>query len=443
MANTTTARQPFPGRQDDQAGFSFRPISSYILKIASRCNLNCKYCYMYNLGDTTYLKQPAVMSRQVVDATITRIQEHALRHGLESVTIIFHGGEPLLAGEDFFRHFVETANERLRPSVSPRFSMQTNATLLSPRWLDILAELKVGFGISLDGPPEINDLNRVDHQGRGSYRKVADAIQLINGSERPTSSRKSALTVINVESDPLIVYRHLRDLGFDSVDFLLPDGTYDFPPPALTPESEDTSYADWLIPIFDDWFDSADGNFRIRLFVNILRLVFGAERSTENIGGRKGACVVIETDGGIEPVSALKACGEGFTKVGLNVMENEIDEIYDIPLFGPYLSGPDALCDQCRQCPIVEVCGGGYLPHRYRTANGFDNPSIYCKDLLKLISHIQERALRALPDEMRLQMRVATLRALSDSKEKTASSKSAAAVASGSSSTERPAVPIP
>src|SRR4030095_6264020 len=352
---------------------------------------------MYNLGDTSYRQQPAVMSEHVVEAALQRIRQHAVHKGLESVKLIFHGGDPLLAGEAFFRHFVETATRILTPEVTPQFSMQTNAVLLSEKWLELLGELKIHFGISLDGPAEIHDANRVDHQGRGSYQRVAQAIALIRSRQECGRISTRVLTVVNLESDTLRVYKHIRALGAAVVDFLLPDGTYDAPPPGKSSSSDDTPYADWLIPIFDEWLDNSDTEFKIRLFENIVSLILGAEYTTEYIGGRQGSVVVIETDGGIEPVSALKACGEGVTKVGLNVLNNEIDEICEIPLFRPYLLGADALCGECKECPIVRVCGGGYLPHRYSSANGFDNPSIYCRDLSKLIAHIQNRTLNALP----------------------------------------------
>ena len=416
------------GAQAADKQSSFRPISTYVLKVASRCNLNCTYCYMYNLADKSYRQQPAVMSQDVVDATIGRIRAHALRNGLGSVTIIFHGGEPLLAGEQFFRYFIDAANSRLRPEITPRFSLQTNATLLSREWLELLTELNISFGVSLDGPAEINDVNRVDHQGRGSYEKVAAAIKLVTADERFVNLSRFVLTVINPESDPLVVYRHFLSLGFRGIDFLFPDGTYDYPPPGLTADGTATPYADWLIPIFDEWFDSGDESFTIRLFENIMRMIFGAQRSTDNIGGRKGTVIVIETDGGIEPVSALKACGEGFTKVGLNVLNQEIDQAYEIPLFEQYLGGTDVLSDTCKQCPIVSVCGGGYLPHRYRSANGFDNPSIYCRDLIKLIAHIQERTLNVLPEKVRKELHLATLPELKASRQEPAERTAGAAI---------------
>src|SRR5690349_18876814 len=94
-----------------------------VLKVASRCNLNCTYCYMYNLGDTTYMKQPKVMSDDVVDNLIARVKKHCHMHGIDVFDFNFHGGEPLLAGPAFFEKFVNKANEALLPEVTPIFSM--------------------------------------------------------------------------------------------------------------------------------------------------------------------------------------------------------------------------------------------------------------------------------------------------------------------------------
>src|SRR2546427_2069843 len=91
--------------------------------------LNCTYCYMYNLGDSSYLGQPKVMSDAVVTASMEKIRRHCLRHGVTEVGLVLHGGEPMLAGRDFFRRFVAEAQRVLRPELTPHFMMQTNGTL--------------------------------------------------------------------------------------------------------------------------------------------------------------------------------------------------------------------------------------------------------------------------------------------------------------------------
>src|SRR5687768_11948513 len=97
----------------------FIPIQNFIFEVASRCHLNCTYCYMYNKGDLSYIQQPRVMPDAVVDAAIERIQAYSSASGTRRVSIILHGGEPLLAGQTFFRRFVEKANSGLMPDVQP------------------------------------------------------------------------------------------------------------------------------------------------------------------------------------------------------------------------------------------------------------------------------------------------------------------------------------
>ena len=71
--------------------------NTIVIKIASRCNLNCSYCYMYNLGDTTYKSQPKLMSNDIIDSLINRVKEHCQEHGIKNFHFVIHGGEPLLA----------------------------------------------------------------------------------------------------------------------------------------------------------------------------------------------------------------------------------------------------------------------------------------------------------------------------------------------------------
>lgn len=388
------------------------PVSSFVVKIASRCNLNCKYCYVYNLTDKTYLQQPKVMSNEIIQATMEKARRHGLKHKLSSMDFILHGGEPLLAGPEFFRYFVETAKQVLLPEIRPAFTVQTNATLLTTEWLDLLNELEISFGISLDGTPEVNDANRVDHQGNGSYTRVAASLDLINSDEAYSKNMNGILTVINVTSDPLEQYNHFKSLGIRTIDLRLPDATHDIPPPGYDRDRTTTPYADWLIPIFDQWFADANTGFTIRLFSNIIGLIFGSEISTVDIGARSANFAVIETNGSIEPTGALKACYEGITKVGLNVLTNEIDEFYDIPVVALFATAVDALPEACKICPIVSVCGGGKPPHRYSSENGFNNPSVYCKDLMKLIAHVQEKTIAVLPATMRSDMGLAPLSVL-------------------------------
>lgn len=381
------------------------PIDTYIIKVASRCNLNCTYCY----GDESYQLQPYRMSSATVLAFLSRVASYCLEEHLQEILFIFHGGEPLLAGKDFFREFVTVASASLGIQVKPTYALETNGTLLTSEWLDLFRELDISFGISLDGPAAINDRNRVNHAGAGSYSKVRRALDAVLADRRLDQLFGGVLTVINLAAEPLDLYHHWREIGIRRCDFLLPDGTYDNLPPGLSPDGLQTPYADWLIEIFDEWFKKEDTTLSIRIFENIIKLLFDPEAGNDALGGGQSGLLVVETDGGMEPLDVLKICGSEFTKLGLNVARNEIREVHSADLMHLYQLGATGICNTCRACPVVAVCGGGYLPHRYSSRCGFANPSVYCRDLMKLITHVRDRVLAAIPQHTCQKLRLRTL----------------------------------
>lgn len=368
-----------------------------VLKVASRCNLNCTYCYMYNLGDDTYKSQPKFMSDAVVDALLERVNNHCRAHGIDAFTFVFHGGEPLLAKPAFFEAFVHKARRVLAP-LAPVFKLQTNGTLLTEEWCRLFGRLHIGIGISLDGTPEENDVYRVDHAGRGSYPEIVRGLR-IGQASAALGNPPGIVSFINIDADPLKVYQHFKSLDISYIDYILPDATHDNPPHGLGPPAAGTPYADWLITVFDDWFYDNGRKPKVRMFETIIMLILGrgTESGSDAMGAGRHQVLVIETDGGIEPIDSLKVCGNGFTKVGANVLTHELDNAIATELSTLSNLSHQRLCKQCCVCPISEVCGGGYLSHRYSVANGFNNPSVYCKDLVKLITHIQARVLFELP----------------------------------------------
>jgi uncharacterized protein len=118
------------------------------------------------------------------------------------------------------------------------------------------------------------------------------------------------------------------------------------------------------------------------------------------MGKEENSVLVIETNGGIESVDVLKICGDGFTKTAANVLTHSFDEATHTTLAKFYRFSGSMLSKKCLACPINETCGSGYIPHRYSSANGFNNPSVYCNDLMKIITHIQNAVLDNLPEEV-------------------------------------------
>jgi uncharacterized protein len=377
-------------------------VQTLVVKVASRCNLNCSYCYVYNQGDDTWKSQPRVMPAHVVAALMDRVKAHCLRHKMTDFALVMHGGEPLLTGQAFVRSFVAEARRRLLPEVQPHIFLQTNGTLLTRKWSRLLLELGVAVGVSLDGTPAINDRYRVDHAGRGSYAAVRAGIE----NFRAVAGRPPGiLSVISQEADPRECYEHLKSLGARSVDFLFPDATYQRPP--VGQECEQAPVGDWLARLFDCWFHDDRPTIRIRLFVDLISMLCGGKASTDGgLGTGLKNVLVVDCDGSVEPIDGLKLCGNGFTKVGTNLLSHELDEALSTDLARRYYLSGRILCQTCQDCSIKQVCGGGELPHRYSRERGFDNPSVYCPDLTRIITHVESAIAAAMPTSLRTRLQL-------------------------------------
>jgi uncharacterized protein len=369
-------------------GWRPSPFRDFIIKIHSRCDLSCRYCYMYEMADQSWKSRPRRMSRETVDHICRRIAEHAEAHSLESVHLILHGGEPLLAGPEFIRYFVTTARSALQSRVRAAVSIQTNGVLLDADYLKLFDELGVHVGVSLDGDADAHNRHRRRANGEGSHAAV------VRGLERLTSAPfkhlfNGLLCTIDPRNAPVSTYEALLRFGPPSIDFLLPHGNWSAPPPARVINSSETPYGDWLAAVFDRWYQAPRQETKVRLFVEIMNLLMGRPSTTEGIGLSPVVTTVIETDGSIEQADSLKSAYEGAPATGLHISSHSLDEALLLPSVAARQGGEQVLSATCRSCRIRQVCGGGLYAHRYRADNGFSNPSVYCPDLIRIIDHIR------------------------------------------------------
>lgn len=373
-------------------------FNTFLIKIASRCNIDCDYCYMYHQVDQSWQRRPRFMADDTVRALAEQVAAYARLMGLPRVTFLLHGGEPLLAGKARIVEFVEVIRltfERIAPDTELEFSMQTNGILITAEWLELFERIGLTFGVSLDGDQTANDRHRLDHRGYSSFSRVEATLRLIDTHPSGKQTFRGILAVMDVRNDPLVTFRFLAGFHPPRLDFLFPEGTHDNPPPYISGES--SNYANWLIPIFDEWFKTRS-KVRLRLFENLMDVLLGGRSQTEGTGEGHLNLLTIETDGEIEDVDLMKATYEGggrFISTGEapTIHSTELQALAQSPgtLERHRLHTLAGLSETCRQCPALNGCGGGFLSHRWSSAHGFDNPSVYCRDLFELVRHIHGR----------------------------------------------------
>lgn len=150
----------------------FTDTSLHIAVVTTRCNFSCKYCQ-------TKTANPQDMNIEVA----TRVLKYLFDVRTNSVNLEFQGGEPLL-NWDTVKFMVENAREINVTGKDLRIGLVTNGTYLDEAKINFLLDNKVNICISLDGPQEVHDKNRMVHNGEGTYKKVIQAINALKKARR-------------------------------------------------------------------------------------------------------------------------------------------------------------------------------------------------------------------------------------------------------------------
>ncbi|MEV6629316.1 FxsB family cyclophane-forming radical SAM/SPASM peptide maturase [Actinoplanes sp. NPDC051470] len=351
-------------------------MRQFVLKVHQLCNLACDHCYVYEHADQTWRDRPAIMSAEVVRQTATRIAEHAARRQLSAVGVVLHGGEPLLLGATRLREVLTILHRSIGATTALDVRLQTNAIRLTEPMAELLLEFGVRVGVSLDGDEAANDRHRRYRNGASSHDRTLRGLALLR-SDRYRPAYAGILCTIDARNDPIAVYEALLAEEPPRIDLLLPHATWDNPPEA--------PHADWLIRLYRRWL--ADGRpVPIRLFDSLRATAAGRPSATEAVGIDRGDVAVVESDGSWEQPDSMKTTFHGAAATGLTVFTASADELLAAPAMRVRQSGLAGLSATCRACPVVRQCGGGLFAHRFSSATGFDNPSVYCADLKGLIA---------------------------------------------------------
>jgi uncharacterized protein len=269
--------------------------------------------------------------------------------------------------------------------------LQTNGLLLTDEMLAALEAANIAVSLSLDGPARINDLHRTSRKGRSSFDRVYGALQRL---QRHPAIFSGVIAVIDATVPPRELLEFFSHENLPKLDFLLPDGHHDRPPPGR--DTNAALYREWLIEAFDLWFDRYP-QLKIRTFEALLDACAGLSSGTDAFGLGDVSLLTVETDGTYHDLDVLKVVRDGATKLTGSVRDTAIADVAGFPAILTHRKSLtlDGLCATCRSCKVASVCGGGSLPHRY-SSHSYDHPSVYCDELFALITHVKHRLRRAL-----------------------------------------------
>ena len=347
--------------------------------VGSRCNMKCGYCYYLNADSRgEYGRMPdallEVFIRRYIEASPGPI-----------VPFTWHGGEPTLAGIDFFRLAVELQKRFLPEGWTCWNNLQTNGVLLDDGWAEFLAENCFDVGLSVDGRRELHDLYRKDSGGGVSYGLAVAAVKRLQA--RGVQPDLLCTVTQAAADNPLAVYRALRRLGTGWIQFIpivrrTPDGN-------LTPESvSGEGYGRFLCEIFDEWLLNDLGKIEVQLFMETAMIRIGRTATLCWMAPTCGRVLVVERDGGVY------SCDHYVTpehRLG-DIAESDLGSLVDSP--GQKRFGGDKrslLPKQCRECRWLPLCNGGCPKDRFAvTGNGEPGLNCLCEGLKRFFAHSQE-----------------------------------------------------
>ncbi len=366
-------------------------VATFLVKIASRCNLACDYCYMYEHADQSWRAQPKLMSEGHRRLLAGRIAEYCEANRLGRILVIFHGGEPLLAGAGRIVETLGWVRSAVPPGTRVDASVQTNGVLLTDEALELFGREHVSVSVSIDGPQAAHDRHRLNHRGRSTFGETLAAIERLG---RHPDIYAGLIAVVDPGTAPEELFGFFSGLAPPRLDFLLPDANHLAPPPRRGGDAD--LYARWLIRAFDLWFDRYP-ELRVRTFEALLDAIAGLPAETDAFGLGDVSLLTIETDGTYHDLDVLKVTAPGGTATGLGLEDATIAGAASSPRIEAHrrLLRREGLSAECRACLVVDVCGGGSVPHRY-AADGFDHPTVYCREMKALIAHARRRVGEAL-----------------------------------------------
>ncbi|HHC7201695.1 TPA: anaerobic sulfatase maturase [Vibrio parahaemolyticus] len=362
--------------------------------VSYRCNIKCEYCFYLEKEDMMDVKNDdTVMSDKVLKQYV---QDYINSHkDYDSIDFAWQGGEPTLAGLDFFKQAVHY-QKLFGKGKTITNSFQTNAIAINKQWAEFFAENNFLIGVSIDGTAEIHDRYRVSVNNKPTFERVKKAIDLL----KEYKVEFNTLTVINAENwnKGKEVYHALKNLGSEYLQFIpivelgsscqqIKDGKY---APDANPELAPFSvpshgYGKFMTDVFNEWVCNDIGKVYVRIFDSILSCWVGLPASVCVQSKICGNAMIVESNGDIYscdhyvyPANMLGNIAEtNIKKIALSKKQRN---------FG--VAKNTMLTEACKSCEVHSLCYGGCPKHRIMSIEGEHHMHNYlCSSYKDIFKH--------------------------------------------------------
>ncbi len=317
---------------------------------SNNCNMNCTYCFYHDVSENRDISNYGIMREE----TMINIVKRSFEMRPTTATFAFQGGEPTLAGIGYFEKFIKAVSSFNTENIPVHYTLQTNGYAIDNTWAKLLKDNNFLVGVSLDGPASLHNKFRTDHNNKGTFNKVMQAIQIL----RKHDVSFNILTVINkqVAKHPDQIYKFLRKNKFDYLQFIPCLDPFDQSKDSLY-SLEPKEYEYFMKRIFDLWHkDVLSGQFvSIRQFENLLSILSGNAPESCDMKGICSIIPTIEADGSVYPCDFFV-----LDEWRLGSLENHsFMELIQSDKAQSFIESSKNNHPECTTCNVAFLCRGG------------------------------------------------------------------------------------
>lgn len=360
------------------------PALQLLIKPASGlCNMRCEYCFYCDIANKRKTPSYGIMG---ID-TLEKVIKKALDYADYRCGFVFQGGEPTLAGLDFFENVIRFQKEYNHKEVRIQNSLQTNGYAVDEKWCRFLKENQFLVGLSVDGIKATHDIYRKTAEGEDTFLKVMDTASQFDRA----GVEYNILTVVNRRTAGKVrkIYEFYKKRGFSYQQYITcldpvfeEQGGKEY---SLTPQV----YGDFLKELFDLWYIDLQWGRQpyIRQFENYVAILLGYQPESCEQRGTCGVQYVVEADGEVYPcdfyvldnykLGNLRTCGF-----------SEIDGKREADGFIRSSFHHD---DECKKCAYFSLCRGGCARQRTELPGGSGRRNYFCLSYKMFFEHSMDR----------------------------------------------------
>lgn len=358
-----------------------RNIYILIKPASSECNMHCKYCFYSDVSAHREHKSFGIMKDETVTALIQKALDYAAGG---AVTYAFQGGEPLIAGEAFFRSFSEKVDAHNFHHSPISYALQTNGTLLTDSLCDYLKERNYLVGISLDGPRSLHDANRIFANGQGSFDRVRQGIGLL----RKHGVSFNIVAVMTRQTAGCISKLRLffENYGLDDLQFITCLEPFGAEPFSTDFAMSNEDYFRINKALFD-WYlerNRAGKKLSIRHIDNLMNMLGGYPPEMCGAMGYCSGQLVVEGNGNCYPCDFY--CDD--THLLGNIRTDTLEEMSISPAMKRFIEPSCRVEEKCRSCPVARLCRGGCRRERDIQNDGVLGLNLYCDGRRRFLEYV-------------------------------------------------------